>query len=182
MVGSRTYSLATLCKAAGRSIVHVQALQKAFGLPARADDRYSAGYISFIKRAVALRTANVAQERLTDLLELEKKILKLLNVHPLNNSPIWFFDGNCEPSGRTLLLTGFDVEFALNGSIQPGLDFGSGENEMFKSHEMGENLQQILEKYVDLRNKVLVKAAEEVPLVRDALKLAAKLVRSGGFE
>jgi hypothetical protein len=162
--------------------IYVQALQKAFGLPVRADDRYSAGYIAFMKRAVALRTANVAQERLAELLELEKKILRLLNVHPLNDTSTWYLDANCEPSGRTLLLTGFDVEFALNGSIQPGLDFGSGENEMFKSHEMGENLQEILERYVDLRNKLLVKTAEEIPVVRNSLKLASSLVRSAGFE
>ncbi len=178
----RTYSLNTLCRAVGKNRIYVQTVQKGMGLPARSADRYSAGYISFMKRVVALRTANVKQEKLKDLLELERKILKLLNVHPLNDSATWHFDANCEPSGRTLLLTGFDVAFALDGTIQPGLDFGSGENEMFKSHEMGEDLHQILEKYVDLRNRMLVRAADEIPMIRKGIKLAGKLIRSAGFE
>lgn len=182
MPAPRTYSLATLCKAVGKNRIYVQSIQRGMGLAARSDDRYSAGYISFMKRLVALRTANVKQEKMRDLLQLEKKILKLLNVHPLNSSDTWYLDANCDPSGRTLLLTGFDVAFALDGTIQPGLDFGSGENEMFKSHEMGEDLHEILEKYVDLRNKMLIKAADEIPLVRKGIKLAGKLIRSAGFE
>jgi len=182
MVEARKYSLKTLCKAVDKNRIYLQALQKGLGLPARADEKYSPGYIAFMRRAVALRTVNVKAEKIKELLDLEKKILRLLNIHPLNESPTWHFDANKEPSERTLLLTGYDVEFALNGTVQPGLDFGQGENEMFKSHEMGEDLHAILEKYVDLRNDMLTKAADEIPLIRKGIKLASKLIRSAGFE
>ena len=182
MVASRTYSLATLSKATGKNRIYIQNLQKAFTLRADSKDRYSSGYISFMKKVIALRTASVKQERITELFALEKKILKLMHIDSLSDAETWYLDANCAPSERTLLLTGFDVEFALNGAIQPALDFGGQETEMFKSHEMGEDLHEILERYVTARNKILARAAAETPLIKKHLKLAGQLIRSAGFE
>lgn len=178
MPAKPTYSIAYLCKAVERKQLYVQNIQRSLGLSVRNDDRYTFGYISFMRKVMALLTVGVQQEKITELLELEKKILILLNIHTLTSSDTWYLDANCPPSDRTLLLTGFKVDFPLDGSVQPSLDFGGGEQEMFAGHEMGEDLMHILKTYTERKDRLLERATKKIPMIRKSLKLVSALIRA----
>lgn len=173
-----TYTLTALCKALGKSQLYIHHTQKALGLKHSNGHEYSRGYMSFLAKVIALRTTGIKQEKITELFELEKKILTLLNIDSLSASETWYLDAGCASSNRTLLLIGFDVGFSLGGSIQPGLDFGGEQEEMFKGHEMGEDLHRILATYVERRNDMLKSAVNEVPAIRAHLAIVEKLAKS----
>ena len=172
------YAFGPLCKALKKDTLHVKNLQRALGFKHSKDEMYSEGYLSFMSKVIALKTTGVTQDHINELLELEKKVLRLLHIDSLSDSPTWYLDAGCAPSDKTLLLTGFNVGFSLEGNIQPGLDFGIQDQEMFKSHEMGEDLHRILQIYVSLRDSILERATREVPVIRNSLAVIEKLIRT----
>lgn len=171
------YSIEALSRETGKPVVYINGIQRSLGLPVR-NEFYSEGYLSFLKKVVAFRTAGVSVELLAGLFELEKKILKLLHIESLSDSETWYMDANCAPSDHTLLLTGFDVDFTIGGSIQHGLDFGEAEQEMFTGSEMGEDIRKIMGRYVDVRNGILKRAKAELPGLKGSLAMLGRLIRS----
>ncbi len=172
------YAFGPLCKALKKDPLQVKNLQRALGFKHTKNDTYSEGYLSFLNKVIALRTTGVTQSSISELLDLEKKILRLLHIDSLSDAETWYLDAGCAASDKTLLLTGFNVGFSLEGNIQPGLDFGIQDQEMFKSHEMGEDLHRILRTYVALRDSILERATREVPIIRNSLAVIEKLMRT----
>jgi len=171
---SRKHSLQDVCKQVGKNHVYIGQIQAALDLykpePPRA---YNRGYIEFLTKCTALRTFGVQLGDIQDLFRKEIKLLRLLNLDTLDDSPTWYLDGCSLDGGKDrhrLLLTGFDIGFdVLRGPVQSGLDFGSPEPELFASHQMGESLEHVIELYRKQLMKVRRRVEEERPVIRRAV-------------
>jgi hypothetical protein len=172
---SPIYSLATLAEQLGKDPLYIRNLQRSLNLKSDSKATYSDSYLHFLAKIIALKTMGVSQEQIVDLFEMEKKILKLLHIDTLSASETWFLCDRDANGG--LLLTGHDVGFAVDGAgVQDMLDFGAKEKEMFRGVEMGEDVRRILGQYMKERDSVVAKVQREMPVVRNALALAEKMV------
>jgi len=186
-----------LCQDCGKSQVYVRNLQASLGLPAlrlvrrsssseggslgeegpvpAKDSRYSSAYARFIQTIIALRTFSVPPGEITDLFTKEQIVLRLLKVDALSVSATWYLD-QCADKGhseRRLLLTGYDVGFPIDGKIiQPNLDFGMRNQELFSGKEMGEDVRRALDSYLRLRAKIMARVDQERPVLNQALQWA----------
>ena len=79
--GKGGLSFHTFCDRLGRDAFHVKGLQRALDLPAVAG--YSGAYLRFMQKVVALRIFSVPVDRIAELFDLEKKILRLLHIDSL---------------------------------------------------------------------------------------------------
>jgi hypothetical protein len=76
-----------------------------------------------------------------------------------------------------LLLSGYDLGFRLDASaVQDAFDFGTSEKELFKGADMGEDVRKLLDDYLKLREAMRKTVAAEVPVIRNALGWAAKVL------
>jgi len=172
------YTLQELCREVGKNHVYVGQLQAGLDLyKPEPPEYYNRGYLNFIQKCTALRTFGVQIGDIQDLFRKEMKVLRLLNLHTLSTSPTWFLNGcildNRDPN--RLLLTGYDLGFdLLKGPVQAGLDFGSKEEELFERHQMGENLEHVVNLYRKQLLKVKRRVEEERPIIRMAINWSAK--------
>jgi len=127
------YTFADLAQSLNRSTVYLSSLQKRFELPALEIVAHADAYVAFLRKVIALRTFNIAEETLLDLWHLEKKLLQLLHVDS-TGSPTWFLD-SCSATKhpeRRLLLTHYDLGVPLTASeVQFGLNFAESAPELF---------------------------------------------------
>lgn len=163
-----------LCKMLGKPSGYVRVLQSALQLYLpRKGEGYTNAYAAFLERVVSLRAFSVAVEDICDLFGKEKKILELLHVDSIANSPTWYLDAcdNEQPhTERHLLLTGYDLGFPLGSDvIQSNLDFGRRDDELFTRHEMGEDIRRMLRLYLKLLMRVRERVTQEKPVLERAL-------------
>jgi hypothetical protein len=177
-------TLATLAARCGKPVVALRTIQKSLGLHVPADGLYSEAYCRFLEKVVALQALHVSRASIVDIFEKEKQILRLLHVDSLGSSPIWYLDACAMPETKTslqtrLLLSGHDLGFTIDAAaVQDALDFGSKEKELFKGAEMGEDVRKLLADYLHLLAGIRQTVAAEVPVVRNALGWAARVLPS----
>jgi hypothetical protein len=166
-------SFAALCEKLAKGPGYVRALQSELELfvPAR-PERYSPAYAAFLERITCLRTFCVPMEDIVAAFIKEKKIMELLHADTLSCSPTWYLDHCALPANQTdrrLLLTGYDLGFPLSAdAIQGHLDFGSRDAELFRRHEMGEDIRRVLGQY----RRILSRIRERVEVERNVLERA----------
>lgn len=159
----------------GKDPLYIRNLQRSLSLKSDSKATYSDSYLHFLAKIIALKTLGVSQEHIADLLDMEKRILKLLHIDTLSTSEYWFLSDKDSSGG--LLLTGHDVGFAVDGAgVQDMLDFGAKEKEMFRGADMGEDVRRILGQYMKERDSVVAKVQREMPVVKNALATAEKMV------
>jgi len=167
------FTPARLCEILGKTQFYISNLQRALGLHVPGSgEGYSAAYVSFMEKIVALRTFNVATADIADLFTKEKRILELLKFDSLSNSPTWYLDacGSPQRSDEHLLLTGHALGFSVDSTaIQTNLDFGKRDDELFEGHEMGEDVNRALAAYRKLATKICARVEKETPVLRNAL-------------
>ena len=170
-------SFADLCESLGKEPLQVRNLQRALGLKTDPKAVYAEPYVRFLWKIVALRTMGVPQETITELFQLETKLLKLLHVDSLGGSDAWFLCDTDSMTSGGLLLTGHALGFSVGDpGIQQNLDFGAKDPELFRGHEMGEDVRRILGQYVQLRAAVVARVQRGMPRVRNSLLLAEQMV------
>jgi hypothetical protein len=117
-------------------------------------------------------------------MEIEKKILHLLQIDSINNTPTWYLD-HCanryskRAKGFVLLLTDFELDHSpLAQSLQGSLDFTRAQEvELFKGKEMGDDINKAIEKYRQLEKKLLDVMDREVAVTERASAWAKSIVR-----
>jgi len=174
----RNYTLQDVCREVGKNHVYLGQIQASLDLlKPEPPTFYTKGYIHFLTKCTALRTFGVSLGDIQDLFRKEVKVLRLLNLDSLSDSPTWYLDGcgmDVKDSHR-LLLTGFDIGFdILRGPVQSGLDFGTPEPELFASHQMGENLEHVIDLYRKQLLKVRRRVEEERPIIRKAVSWSTR--------
>ena len=173
---SALHTLADLARAVNRSSVYIHGLQARFELPAFEGAGYSEAYIELLRKLVYLRALSISEETLRELWQLEKKLLQLLHVDSTGSSA-WFLDscGATTHPERRLLLTNYDVGMDISGrGLQLGLDFAARPPELFAGQEMGEDALRVLNDYLKLHARILEAVQTELPLLRTAVKWAAR--------
>lgn len=174
-VMAKRHSFYALCKNTGKSSAYVRRLQRDLDMPADGKQGYTEGYLHFMKKVVALRSLSVPTDEIHDLLFKEKKILEMLNVDTLGDSPTWYVDApvGAGVSASRLMLTGQDLGFPVrDGAIQSHLDFGGKENELFEGGEMGEDVRRVLGLYVEALKKIEMRVRSERRVLKSALEWA----------
>ncbi len=169
----RSFTLQELCREVGKNHVYLGQIQAALDLHKPEPPRkYSRRYVDFLIKCTSLRTFGVSLGDIQDLFRKEVKLLRLLHHHTHSRSPTWYLD-QCHLDAKDpnrLLLTGYDLGFdILHGPIQSGLDFGSTEPELFDSHQMGENLDHVVDLYRKQLLKVRRRVEEERPIIRRSI-------------
>ncbi len=167
------FTFSGLCDVLGKTSFYISNLQRSLGLHICSSvEGYSAAYVRFMEKVVALRTFNVPLSEISDLLAKEVRILELLKFDSLSDSPTWYLDACGAPSrsDEHLLLTGYSLGFSLHSkAIQTNLDFGKRDDELFAGREMGEDVSRSLAVYVKRVAKVHERVEKETPVLRNAL-------------
>jgi hypothetical protein len=181
-----SFSHTELCAALGKSAIYIHNLQKTFSLPIiKGNERYSAGHKSFLGNIINLKTLGVSNDDIERLLELEKKILHLLQLDNLNDAPTWYLDHCANRYARhrakpfILMLTDYELEDSLlRQSSQASLDFtGAQKSELFKGPEMGEDIYKAIDRYRELEGKILEIITREVAVTERASDWARSILR-----
>ena len=159
-----------LAKEVGRSVPSVMLIQKKYGLSVFKN--YAPGYVVMLKKVIYLSILSVTVTDVKALLKSETRLLELLKVDSLNESPDWYEALCSMKAGRSrLLISGYDIGMAVAGNaVQFGLDFKERAKELFEDSEMGADALQGLRRYAQVVGKVRPHIAGEVGLVRDAAK------------
>ncbi len=175
MLASRAmHTLTDLARTLNRSTVYLAGLQTRFELPVFAGAGYSKAYLSFLTTLVHLRTLAVAEEKLKELWNIEKKLMQLLHAET-SASSTWFLDScGCESNpNRRLLLSNYDLGVDLNSrDLQLGLDFTDAPAELFPGQEMGEDVLRVFNDYRRHYVAMSAKMRAELPQVRAAMSWA----------
>jgi hypothetical protein len=181
-----SFSHTELCAALRKPAIYVHNIQKCLSLPVlKGDERYSMGYKIFLANIINLRTLGVSSEDVARLLEIEKKILHLLQMDSINNAPTWYLDHCVNRYARhrskslILMLTDYELDDSpLNQSSQGSLDFtGAQKSELFRGVEMGEDINRAIEKYRELEGKILETLGREVAVTEKASEWARNVLR-----
>lgn len=176
-MSSSGHTFADLAKALNRATVYVSGLQLRFELPVLEGGGYSDAYQTFLQNVVHLRTLGIAEDRLRELWDIEKKLLQLLHADT-TGSPTWFLDScgaSTNPKQR-LLLTNHDVGVVVHGTgLQLGLNFADTTPELFAGKEMGEDALRVLQDYRKLYGRICADIKTELPHVREAVAWARRL-------
>jgi hypothetical protein len=176
------YTLNEFCRALGKPPPFLHPLQSGLGLhvPSR-QEGYSPAYLAFMRKVIALRAFSVPMADIADVLRKERKILELLHVDSISDSPTWYLDAcGCDdgPPDNNLLLTGHNLGFPVTAeSIQSNLDFRARDPELFKSHEMGEDIRRVLKLYLKLLEKIKERVDAERPILQNALAWSEQAFR-----
>lgn len=175
---SRGIPLLDVCRQIGKNHVYLGQIQAALDLyKPEPPNLYGRGYVNFLTKCTALRTFGVGLGDIQELFRKEVKVLKLLHLDTHSHSPTWYLDA-CTLDTKDperLLLTGINIGFpVMTGPVQTGLDFGSREPELFDSHQMGENLEHVLDLYRRQVMKIRRRVEEERPILRTAMNWSAK--------
>lgn len=173
------HTLGTMLKTVNRAAMYVSGLQARFELPVMEGAAYSNAYLEFLRALVTLRTLNISEESLRDLLHLEKKLLQLLHVDS-TGSRTWFQDssGATTHPERCLLLTNHDLGVPLTGGeVQTGLNFADSPPEPFAGKEMGEDALRVLRECLKHRARILTDITAELPHVRAVVKWATPMAK-----
>lgn len=171
------HTFADLAKSLNRSTVYLSGIQSRFELPTFDGAGYSGPYQTFLQTVVYMRALGIAEDRLRELWDIEKKLLQLLHADS-TGSPTWFLDacGMKAHSKRRLLLTNHDVGVMVHGAgLQLGLNFADATPELFSGREMGEDALRVLYEYRKLYGRICADIKAELPHVRDAVALAKRL-------
>lgn len=192
-----THTFATLCARLNRAPVTIRGLQRHFGIPIPADTPTFASprglrsgssqpisdnrspltdsppaYFSFLETLVHLRALGIAEETLSNLWNLECKLMQILHADS-TGSPTWMLDA-CGATGnrdRRLLLSNFDIGTHLSpDAVQLGLNFAQTAPDLFSAPEMGEDAILVLRQYITLHQKILHDIQKEHPIIRAALR------------
>ncbi|MBC8205555.1 MAG: hypothetical protein H8E68_00175 [Kiritimatiellaeota bacterium] len=168
-------TLKQLAEKLGKSPLAVMNKQKSFGLPVIKE--YSTGYAVLLGKLINLSACAVPKKDITALLSRERKLLELLKVDSLTNSPLWFEDLCVDKFGPTrLLLSGYDMGHVVNRSaVQTGLDFAERDSELFNGKEMGVDVLRALQNCMESQEKVLSRLRQEIPGLATALKWSRKI-------
>ncbi len=132
---------------------------------------YTEAYQAFLQTVVHLRTLGIAEDRLRELWDIEKKLLQLLHAET-TGSQTWFLDsfGATTNPKKRLLLTNHDVGVVVHGTgMQLGLNFADTTPELFAGKEIGEDALHVLNDYRRLYAHISANVKTELPLVRDAV-------------
>jgi hypothetical protein len=183
------FSFPDLCRILGKDAFTIKGLQRHLELhmPEKGGV-YTQSYAIFMEKIVALRAFNVPQEDIKALFETEKKILRLLHVDTLTDSPTWYLDAcvsaeDCEGAADRLLLTGHRLDFPAGApAVQHNLDFGRRDPELFKGVEMGEDIRRVFRKYLTLLDALTERIRKERPVLRNALDWAERFVTRAAAE
>lgn len=170
------FTAAQLSKALNRSNVEISGLQSRFELPVLAGAGYSAAYLAFLRTLVTLRTLAIAESKLRELWQVEKKLLQLLHVDS-TGSPTWFLDacGADSNQKRRLLLSNYELDAEIDGGgIQLGLDFAETPRELFPVEVMGVDALRLLHDYRRLETALRLQVKDELPKVRAGISWATK--------
>ena len=169
-----TYSYNEMVETLAKPRMYVRSLQKKLDLyiPKGSKARYSQAYVRFLQKVIALRTFSVSLEKIVDIFEMEKKILVLLHIDTLTDSPTWYLDA-CENDGtleQALLLTGYNIGFPLTATaVQAHLNFGVKDAELFTNREMGVDIRDVLRKYTEKVEVIQAIVRKETPVLERAL-------------
>ncbi|MCP5540160.1 MAG: hypothetical protein H7A52_08480 [Akkermansiaceae bacterium] len=158
----------------------VTKLQVRFHLPVFAGKRYAPAYLEFLRTVVQLLALNVKENALTDLWDLELKLLNLMQAGLGNASPTWFLDqcGARRNRRRRLLLSQFDIGVELPPlAIQPGLALNDSPPELFDGRDMGEDELTILELYLNRLESIHHIVDREWPRAAAAAKWGRQFCR-----
>jgi hypothetical protein len=174
------YTFAELCQALGKSTIYVRNIQKTLNLHRASNGQtYSEAYLAFMEGVIALRTFTVPLEQIEELFKKELKILRLLHVDSMSDSPTWYLDSchlHRDREGR-LLLTGHELGFSEQGrAIQANLDFHTRPAELFKSREMGEDVRVVLKHYLDQMAKIRARVLHQKGVLKNALAWCRQFV------
>lgn len=170
-------TLAEIAKALNRPVVYLSGLQFRLELPMLEGAGYSAAYQALLRVMVNLRILGNSEDRLRELWDIEKKLLRLLHADT-TGSPTWFLDscGATTNPKQRLLLTNHDVGVVVHGtSLQPGLNFTDTTPELFAGKEMGEDALRVLQDYRMLYCRLCADIQAELPHVREAVAWAKRL-------
>lgn len=176
------YRFSELCLALGKSPAAVRQLQRSLDLHVPEHlAGYSDAYLSFLEKVVWLRAFGISMERIAELLESEKRILRFLHVDSLSDSPTWYLDA-CRPateaplSETRLLLTDHDIGLTPDAyAVQHSLNFGRRDKELFAGAEMGEDLKLMAKKYWRLLDGVIETIGQEQMVLENALTWSRQL-------
>jgi hypothetical protein len=67
---------------------------------------------------------------------------------------------------------GVELKFQV---VQLGLNFSEAVPELFAGNEMGEDALRVLDQYLKLFSRIRAEVIDEIPLLRDATRWAARL-------
>ncbi len=175
-----TYDFSELCRMLGKPPVFLNSLQRTLSLYIpKNGETYSTAYFNFMEGVVSLRTFSVSLDLIHETFEKEKKILELLHIDSMTQSPTWYLDacGKRPHSASTLLLTGHDVGFPIGqGVIQKNLNFKDKPAELFNPSEMGEDVERVVAQYIKLQNKIRDRVMHETPVLRNALAWSIPMI------
>lgn len=169
---------ATLCRRLNRPAVYVRQLQQTLALPVHEDgERYTSAYEAFLRGIVSLRVCGISIEDISALLDLEKKLLQLLHVDTLSDSPTWYLDGcGGEMAGSCLLLTGYNLgDMIAPGAVQANLDFSQRAAELFSGKEMGEDARKVYQAWQERAAAIRARVESEIPALRRTVAWAARV-------
>lgn len=167
------YTLADIARMHNRSVLYLRGLQERFGVEVFEGAGYSKAYAAWFRTVIHLRLLGIGEESLVKLWQLEKKIIQLLHIDAFE-SPTWYLDacGRKLHRRRRLLLTNYDLSVNLfSRKLQPGFNFRPRPVELFKGSDMGEDVDKLLERYLQLYRAV----------VTDALKESRQLASAAGW-
>lgn len=176
------HTLADMATALNRPVIVITSLQHRFELPSFSSEGYSTAYLAFLRTLLCLRALAIADDRVLELWNLEKKLLQLIHADS-TGSKTWFLDccGRTNNLARRLLLTNYDIGIAVpSHAIQLGLDFEQGAPELFAGTEMGEDALRVLNKIIPLQTGIRADIATELPHLRHTVKWAARMKAAVG--
>jgi hypothetical protein len=174
-----TSTLAGIAAELGRDRLYLLGWIKRFELPPGHGNRYPATYLSFFRTVAFLRLAQIPEEKLIELWNLEKKLMNLLHVDT-STSPTWMIDGHAAAGNdsRRLFLSRFDMGTDLQSAcVQPGLDFSPASAELFDGRDMGEDALRLLGIYLAELKPVLATVASQSALLGEAARWAGRMGR-----
>jgi len=157
------YSLSDIARYVNRPVIYMRGLQQRFDLKVMEGSEYPETYRQFLKSLVQLRLLGISEETLLKLWNLEKKLLQLLHVDAAG-SPTWYLDscGRKTHRRRRLLLSNYDLGVSINSAkIQLRMNFSERHSELFDRAEMGEDIFQVLERYLEIYRRVQADAVTE---------------------
>jgi hypothetical protein len=157
--------------------MYIRNVQRAFNLPVL--PRYSQGYVTLLKKLIALQIFSIPNYKILALLDKERRILEMLNVRTVLAAPTWFEDMCRVNSGPTrLLFTGHDLGHPLDSrAIQTELNFETRPPELFSSEEIGEDIHRELLRYRDMLQDLMKQLKTERETLRDSLHWTNQILK-----